>query len=218
PCVVPMLTAALIVVGWGVASAACLPDGEACRTDKKCCNPVCVKSSSSKNSFGTCNAMACCLQSSPMGAFDTCTVETPAQCFAQGGIAQGNGGQLCSPSPCPPQSTTTSSTSTSTTTSTTLGKCRCFWVGAGCPSSTCGLGSGCLAGFDCAGGECSAPPQPGCFPQSAVCVATCPCPVVPEAPRAGRRAGQRAGGPEGRIGCSPSSCPEPASSGSFAHH
>src|SRR5262249_33814373 len=99
PFFVPMLTAALIVVGWGVASAACLPDGEACRTDKKCCNPVCVKSSSSKNSFGTCNAMACCLQSSPMGAFDTCTVETPAQCFAQGGIAQGSG--TCSPNPCP---------------------------------------------------------------------------------------------------------------------
>ena len=40
----------------------------------------------------------CCVQSSPMGAFDTCTVETPAQCGAQGGIARGSG--TCSPNPC----------------------------------------------------------------------------------------------------------------------
>ena len=120
---VPMLTAALILVGWPVASAGrCLPDGAACRTDKSCCTLSCVKPTPTKNSFGTCGLFNCCVQSSPMGAFDTCMVETAAQCSAQGGIAQGLG--LCSPSPCPPQSTTTSSTTTTsimTTTSTTLG-------------------------------------------------------------------------------------------------
>jgi hypothetical protein len=54
----------------------------------------------------------CCVRSSPMGAFDTCTVETPAQCAAEGGIAQGSG--TCSPNPCPP--TTTATTSSTTTT------------------------------------------------------------------------------------------------------
>src|SRR5262249_29901778 len=37
------------------------------------------------------------VQSSP-GVFDTCVVETPAQCAAQGGIGQGSGS--CSPNPC----------------------------------------------------------------------------------------------------------------------
>ena len=140
---VPMLTAALIVVGWGVASAGpCIPDGQTCRTDQSCCGGVCVKEA--KKSFGTCcspttcaaagancgtiadgcggtldcgtctlpetcggggtpnvcgTAIQCCMQSSPMGAFDTCMVETPVQCHAQGGIAQGSG--TCSPNPCP---------------------------------------------------------------------------------------------------------------------
>src|SRR5262249_36816554 len=34
-----------------------------------------------------------------MGAFETCMVEAPAQCAAQGGITQGPG--TCSPNPCP---------------------------------------------------------------------------------------------------------------------
>src|SRR5262249_40738618 len=98
---VPMLTAALIVVGWRAASAGpCISDGQTCRTDQSCCSGVCVKST--KKSFGTC-ATQCCVRSSPMGAFDTCTVETPVQCAAQGGIAQGSGS--CSPKPCPPSTT-----------------------------------------------------------------------------------------------------------------
>jgi hypothetical protein len=41
PFFVPMLTAALIVVGWGVAGAGpCMPDGQTCRTDASCCSGV----------------------------------------------------------------------------------------------------------------------------------------------------------------------------------
>src|SRR5262247_4158429 len=113
---VPMLTAALIVVGWRAASAGpCISDSQTCRTDASCCSRVCVKDT--KKSFGTCNATQCCVPSSPMGAFDTCTVETPAQCAAQDGIAQGAGS--CSPNPCPPSTTTTTTTTTSSSTTTT---------------------------------------------------------------------------------------------------
>jgi hypothetical protein len=53
PFFVTMLTAAFIVVGWGVASAgSCIPDGQTCRTNESCCAGVCVKPS--KKSFGTC--------------------------------------------------------------------------------------------------------------------------------------------------------------------
>jgi len=72
-----------------------------------------------------CGAIQCCVQSSPMGPFDTCIVETSAQCAAQGGIGQGSG--TCSPNPCLIQccvqtaSTTTSTTTSTTSTSTTPG-------------------------------------------------------------------------------------------------
>src|SRR5215475_5480352 len=56
----------------------------------------------------------CCVQSSPMGAFDSCILETSAQCAAQGGIAQGSG--TCSPNPCPPFTTTTTTISSTSTT------------------------------------------------------------------------------------------------------
>src|SRR5262245_45075552 len=56
---VPMLTAALIVVGWRAASAGpCIPDGQTCRTDQSCCTGVCVKST--KKSFGTCCTPTTC--------------------------------------------------------------------------------------------------------------------------------------------------------------
>src|SRR5262245_13581925 len=215
---VPMLTAALIVVGWRVASAGpCIPDGQTCRTDQSCCSGVCVKEA--KKSFGTCcspttcaaesancgmiadgcggtldcgtctlpetcggggtpnvcgTAIQCCVQSSPMGAFDTCMVETPVQCDAQGGIAQGS--CTCSPNPCPPTTSTTTTTTTTTTTAPTTGKCLCFFFpispGASCPSRCGASGLGCGTDTDCAFGECSAAP-PGCVPQSALCVETC---------------------------------------------
>jgi hypothetical protein len=131
---VTMLTAALIVVGWGVASAGpCITDGQACRTDQSCCSGACVKDT--KKSFGTCTVIQCCVRSSPMGAFETCTVETPAQCAAQGGIAQGSG--TCSPNPCPSITTTTTVVSTTTTT-TTQPDVTCSPVGAACGS--CGSG------------------------------------------------------------------------------
>jgi hypothetical protein len=157
PFFVTMLTAALILVGWGVASAGpCIPDGQTCRTDQSCCSGVCVKSS--KKSFGTCNATQCCVQSSPMGAFETCTVETPAQCAAQGGIAQGSG--TCSPNPCPP-----STTSTSTTTTTT----------SSCPPATAAY----CGGADCGeGGMPGCPPFPSLCPQGMTCTTTgtsCAC-------------------------------------------
>jgi hypothetical protein len=69
----------------------------------------------------------CCVQSSAMGAFDTCTLVDSATCDQQGGIAAGTG--TCEPNPCPPSSTTTlapttttaaTSSSTSQTTATTL--------------------------------------------------------------------------------------------------
>src|SRR5215813_3391633 len=117
PFFVPMLTAALIVVGWRAASAGpCISDGQTCRTDESCCSRVCVKFT--KKSFGTCNETQCCVPSSPMGAFDTCTVETPAQCAAQGGIAQGPG--TCSPNPCPPTTSTSTTTVTSTSSCSTV--------------------------------------------------------------------------------------------------
>jgi len=69
----------------------------------------------------------CCVQSSAMGAFDTCTLVDSATCDQQGGIAAGSG--TCEPNPCPPTSTTTlaptsttaaTSSSTTQTTATTL--------------------------------------------------------------------------------------------------
>jgi len=75
---VPMLTAALIVVGWRAASAGpCISDGQTCRTDQSCCGGVCVKSS--KKSFGTC-----------CSSLTTCAAEG-ANC---GMIADGCGGTL----------------------------------------------------------------------------------------------------------------------------
>src|SRR5438552_390496 len=59
PLFVTMLTAALIVVGWRVASAgACIRDGQTCRTNQSCCSGVCVKSS--KKFFGTCCTPTTC--------------------------------------------------------------------------------------------------------------------------------------------------------------
>src|SRR4029450_12783199 len=59
PFFVTMLTAALIVVGWGVASAGpCIADGQTCRTDQSCCSGVCVKDI--KKSFGTCCSPTTC--------------------------------------------------------------------------------------------------------------------------------------------------------------
>ncbi len=59
----------------------------------------------------------CCVQSSAGGAFDTCTLLTPAQCSAQGGQDVGPGS--CSPKPCPPgvpiPTTTTAPAETTTT-------------------------------------------------------------------------------------------------------
>jgi hypothetical protein len=179
PLLVPMLTAALIVVGWGVASAGpCVPDGQTCRTDQSCCSGVCVKEA--KKSFGTCNiiqccvqdtciletpaqcaaaggisqglgscspnpcVIQCCVQSSPMGAFDICLLETPAQCAAQGGIDRGSG--TCSPNPCLP---------------------GCF--------PPCGSGVGCGT---CGNGLCASPLSNTCgihhFPNP-VCIAISGC-------------------------------------------
>ena len=73
----------------------------------------------------------CCVQSSAMGAFDTCTLVDSATCEQEGGIAAGSG--TCDPNPCPPSVATTTTTlattsttaatssSTTQTTATTLG-------------------------------------------------------------------------------------------------
>src|SRR5947208_12562240 len=59
PLFVTILTAALIVVGWRVASAgACIRDGQTCRTNQSCCSGACVKSS--KKFFGTCCTPTTC--------------------------------------------------------------------------------------------------------------------------------------------------------------
>ena len=101
-----------------------------------------------------CGAIQCCVQSSPMGAFDTCTVETPAQCFAQGGIAQGSGS--CSPNPCPPPTTSTTTTVTSTSSCSTVtiplcGGVECVGNGGfeSCPQSGTPPGFGCPSGTTC---------------------------------------------------------------------
>jgi hypothetical protein len=61
----------------------------------------------------------CCVQSSPMGAFDTCTlVATPEACAAQSGIDVGTG--TCEPNPCPPVATTSTTTVPSTSSTTTV--------------------------------------------------------------------------------------------------
>src|SRR5262249_17049690 len=63
---VPMLTAALIVVGWRAASAGpCIPDGQECQTAQSCCGGVCVKSS--KKSFGTCGCATCAAEGADGG-------------------------------------------------------------------------------------------------------------------------------------------------------
>jgi hypothetical protein len=101
----------------------------------------------------------CCVQSSPMGAFDTCTVETSAQCAAQGGIALGSG--TCSPNPCPP------STSTSTTTTTT----------SSCPTATAPY-CGAIGPGTCGGGIPACPPFVAICPSGMTCTGsgtTCGC-------------------------------------------
>ena len=115
PLFVTILTAALIVVGWRVASAgACIRDGQTCRTNQSCCSGVCVKSS--KKFFGTC-----------------CTPTTCAAVGANCGmIADGCGGtlncgtctlpQTCgggTPNVCGSTTTTTTTTTTTSTITTT---------------------------------------------------------------------------------------------------
>ena len=159
PLFVTMLTAALIVVGWGVASAGpCIADGQTCRTDQSCCSGVCVKEA--KKSFGTCNVIQCCVQSSPMGPLDTCVIETPAECAAAGGISHGLGS--CSPNPC-------------------LTQC-CVQSSPMGPLDTCVIETPeqCAAqgGIDHGSGTCSPNPcLPGCVqpgPDCVSCGTTCP--------------------------------------------
>jgi hypothetical protein len=114
-----------------------------------------------------CGAIECCVQSSPMGAFDTCTEETPAECAAQGGIALGSG--TCSPNPCPPITTTTT-----TTTTTTLGiQCcvRTITCGAfdtcqvlqpGQPCNGISLPGNCTGPAPCAHATTTTPPSACC--------------------------------------------------------
>src|SRR5262249_14092990 len=121
---VAVLTAALIPVGWRVASAAppCVPEGQTCRTDHpRCCSGVCVQGS--KKSFGTCCTPTTCAAAGANcgmiadgcgGSRDcgTCTLPqtcggggtpnvcgcSPTTCAAQGAncgmIADGCGGSL----------------------------------------------------------------------------------------------------------------------------
>src|SRR5262249_41489191 len=104
-----------------------------------------------------------CVQSSPMGAFDICLLETPARCAAQGGIDHGSG--TCSPNPCPTTTTTSSSTTTTSTTPQICANC----TGCG-PSEGCVLVRGPLGVFQCA---CA--PLPACGPSSAgSCGGNCP--------------------------------------------
>lgn len=87
-----------------------------------------------------------------------------------GGPPPGSGPSCVAPT------TSTSTTSTSTTTSTTLGVCTCSFFavtpGANCPPSCRGS---CASGEDCA--EFCSTGSSDCFPQSAVCSATCLAPT-----------------------------------------
>src|SRR5262245_48911451 len=107
PFFVTMLTAALIVVGWRVASAAppCVPEGQTCRTDHpRCCGGVCVQGS--KKSFGTCCTPTTCAAAGANcgmiadgcgGTLDCGTCTLPQTC---GGGGTPNVCGLCSPTTC----------------------------------------------------------------------------------------------------------------------
>jgi hypothetical protein len=57
-------------------------------------------------------AIQCCVQSSPIGAFNSCILVTATECSGQNGIDVGPGS--CSPNPCPPSTTTTAPPTTTT--------------------------------------------------------------------------------------------------------
>src|SRR5439155_6234906 len=81
----------------------------------------------------------CCVQSSPMGAFDSCMLVSETQCAAQNGMNIGAGD--CSSKPCPPSTTTTTGAATTTTTTrsstTTTGAGSTTTTGTGmCPTTT----------------------------------------------------------------------------------
>jgi len=107
----------------------------------------------------------CCVQSSPMGAFDICLRETPAQCAAQGGIDHGSG--TCSPNPCLPGCFQPGPDCVSCG---TCGNGLCAWNG----SNTCGTHHGpnpvCINPSDCSGGACSAATGDASCPPGQACV------------------------------------------------
>src|SRR5262245_30515031 len=107
----------------------------------------------------------CCVQSSPMGAFDICLLETPAQCAAQGGIDHGSG--TCSPNPCLPGCFQPGPDCVSCG---TCGNGLCAWNG----SNTCGTHHGpnpvCINPSDCSGGACSAATGDASCPPGQACV------------------------------------------------
>jgi hypothetical protein len=104
-------------------------------------------------------SVQCCTQSSPMGAFDTCTLVSASECFAEGGLTVTGGTGFCSPDPCgfcfPPRCETTTTTTTSTSTSTTSSTVPCN-IDADCnPGNPCG-------GNTCSCFGCNLFPQPCC--------------------------------------------------------
>jgi hypothetical protein len=134
------------------------------------CTPTTTSSttttSTSTTTTTTTPPTQCCVQSSPMGAFDICVlVETAAQCTAQGGIDHGSG--TCSPNPCLPSCIQPGDNCVSCG---TCGNGLCAWNG----SNTCGTHHSpnpvCINLSECSGGPCSAATGDASCPPGQACV------------------------------------------------